>query len=455
VLQPLGIVNHTRVPAVSELELRLLVNGEAHAGAPSELASPLSELGRTLSHVRAARLALASGAPVSLVIEGTLSLGDPRAWTHSLSELMERAPPGWKVLQLHTGNVALLDRWCPYSTAFRRWHEDHRGEAAYLLTRSGAAAVLSEAAGAFGAAENDTRPVAPFARATPPHARQSGGGGAGTQSAGQQQSAERWRLVTESGPSLVFQSNLPHAFTFSRQLFYPPPESDSEVRVSNSSDPMDGAGGLAQRLAKTPPSNDEPLGRCASLSFFGSFAQGTMGTRGGDGDGDGEGGDGAGASDGGGRAHQRGGCYICGDAGLLQPTLVVGDRCIDPSTNVERGNSLYTSPFTTPPLINSSSGSSPPSGTAAAESRADSAAGAAVAADQVLSAAACLNLGLVTVPLTCSEVDDYFASHGTPTGHCRAKFGALGCCEAPPLKAPKSAGAPSSKKKKRRRRAEG
>lgn len=340
-----------------------------------------SELGCTLSHLRAARMAFESGAAASLVLEDDLVLRHMPSWTHSLAELMARAPAGWRILQLHTINAPLLRNWCIYSIGFRRWEKLHWSSAAYLLSRQ-AAAALSEATGPLDAPDFPTR-LAGFIAS---HLAWRGAG---------IPSDHASPLVADN---LIFRTNLPHAYTFSRLLFALAP-SNSSIQTPEVQRVLDSP---MRAVADAYFAPDKQMERCASLSFSGSLAKGVA--------------EGESARRGvrrraGGISSGRFGCSICGDGGLLQPNLIVAAAC-EGGHDVPPFHPLPLPNVTFPPLSHR------------------------VKLD--IHSHICHKRSQLTRPVACAEVAHYFVSARTPRGElrsftsCRHKFGHSGCCDVAP-----------------------
>jgi hypothetical protein len=344
-----------------------------------------AQLGCTLSHLRAARLAFESGAPASLVMEDDLVLRHMSSWTHSLGELMARAPAGWRILQLHMINTPLLRNWCSEAVGFRRWEKLHWSSAAYLLSRQGASA-LSLASGPLDAPDYPTRLAAFIA------------------------SRVDDKVVGHANPSdhtsplvsdyLIFRANLPHAYSFSRPLF-----GLSPFRSTIQTPEVDQLLDMPMRaVADAYFAPDKHMERCASLSFSGSLAtgmaEGTTARRG--------------------VRHRsdkpsshRVGCFSCGDGGLLHSSLIVVGAC-------DGEDGQRAPPFQPLPLANVTFPQH------------------AHRVKPYIYLHTCRKRPQRTRPITCAEVDRYFASPMTPGGKlhsstsCSLKFGHLGCCDVVP-----------------------
>jgi hypothetical protein len=373
---PSAPVPHPHLPH-SLPQVQSSVRDARGATAQQKVTYSYSELGCTLSHLRAARMAFESGAEASLVLEDDLVLRHIPSWTHSLSELMARAPPGWRILQLHTINAPLLRAWCSYAVGFRRWEKLHWSSAAYLLSRR-AAAALSDASGPVDAPDYATRLAGFIARHVAWHASGHAADHASP-------------LVADN---LIFRTNLPHAYTFSRPLFALAP-SRSSIQTAEVHRVLDTP---MRALVDAYFAPDKQMERCASLSFSGSLAKGVV--------------EGASARRGVRRQAEdtgRVGCSICGDGGVLHPSLIVAGACVG-STEVP--------PFHPLPLPNVSF---PPH-----RGRVH------------MHMHVCRKRLQHTRPVMCTEVEQYFTSARTPGGDlrsftsCRHRFGHLGCCDLAP-----------------------
>jgi hypothetical protein len=198
--------------------------------------------------------------------------------------------------------------------------------------------------------------------------------------------------------NLIFRTNLPHAYTFSRPLFGLAP-SNSSIQTAEVHRVLDAP---VRTVVDTYFAPDKQMERCASLSFSGSLAKGVA--------------EGASARRG---VRRRGGdvptgrvgCSICGDGGLLQPSLIVAASCVGEHAAL---------PFHPLPLANVTF---PP------RSR---------HAKLHVHLHVCRKRLLRTRPVTCSEVDQYFTTARTASGDlrsftsCRHKFGHSGCCDVAP-----------------------
>lgn len=390
----LGIVNHTRVPAIVESDIRRLeaeglslpglrfvprlqsfVGDVQRANATEHVTYSYAELGRTLSHLAAARLAYETRMAASLVLEDSVLLWPIPMWTHSLPELMARAPTGWKILQLHTINAKLLRTWCPIATGFRRWERLHWSSAAYILSWKGAAGLSVEAGplGTPGYARRIATFIYSFVKQTTGQASQA------TNS-----------LVADN---LIFQSGMPHTYTFARPLFALAP-AEAPIHTADAHE-------VAERAMREwlidyfSPSH--ALLPCAALSFSGSLARGTR--------------------EGGERRHAstaRLGCMICADGGVLHPELLVAGACIDPAapnrTDYRRLSILPRPVFP----LRSRRYPTP------------------------VDAPTCVRRNMRTRAVSCAELDGHFTRESRykrkegPWTSCHKNLGHLGCCDEVP-----------------------
>lgn len=227
--EELGIQAHTRVPAttyedivalqargfnVSGLVLRRQVSSALRdtprlATPADRITYSFSELGCTLSHLRAAHMVHKARHAFSLILEDDLDLGALRSWSHSLSELMSHAPNGWRVLQLHNVNAAQHQKFCGSCFAFWRWRKLFWSSAAYLLSREGAAAL----SGGLYTPETPAYPHAVAAFLT----------------------RQLHELNVQSplvADNLIFRTNMPDAYTFSRPLFGVVSSTNSSIQIS-------------------------------------------------------------------------------------------------------------------------------------------------------------------------------------------------------------------------------
>lgn len=115
----------------------------AHGGFPTQTAY---ELGRTLSHLAAARQLMLDGHEAALIVEDSAHFGLAPRWPFRLSELVAQLPATWTTLQLyHTADVRYLPAAGSADTAvtivpYAGVHMS--GTIAYVLSRRGADALM-------------------------------------------------------------------------------------------------------------------------------------------------------------------------------------------------------------------------------------------------------------------------------------------------------------------------
>jgi len=224
----LGVTAHTRVPATMHrdvaallaggLEVRdLLVSRRVASNVrDSPRATPaqkrtysFSELGCTISHLRAVHMAFKAQHAVSLILEDDLDLSALRMSPYSLAELGALAPADWRVLQLQVNNVAEHSKWCNASVAFWPWRKLDWSSAAYLITRDGAATIASSISDPEepGFAQSAAAFLSRFLH-------------------------ERGAISPLVADNWIYHANEPHSYTYSRPLFGLAPAADTSIRTA-------------------------------------------------------------------------------------------------------------------------------------------------------------------------------------------------------------------------------
>jgi len=224
----MGITSHTRVPATMQEDVAmLLANGlevrdmivSKHVASnvrDSPRATPeqkrtysFSELGCTMSHLRAVHMAFRAQHLVSLILEDDLDLSALRLSPYSLAELGALAPADWRVLQLQVNNVAEHKKWCNTSIAFWPWRKQHWSSAAYLLTRDGAATLASSISGPDepGFAKSIAAFLSKFLH----------------------EDGARSPLVADNW---IYHANEPYSYSYSRPFFGLAPAADTSIRTA-------------------------------------------------------------------------------------------------------------------------------------------------------------------------------------------------------------------------------
>ena len=107
-----------------------------------------SELGAALSHIKAIATAAQSGAEFAVISEDDISLATVPRWDHSLSDIVAMAPPGWRMLRLHTlytnAGSSAHDTLCAQRRPFLPWDLTQKSAAAYVVSRDGMQKLLNE-----------------------------------------------------------------------------------------------------------------------------------------------------------------------------------------------------------------------------------------------------------------------------------------------------------------------
>ena len=171
--QQYNIKNYTRVPAFDGR--KLFSDSSLRAKTvelPKDMKQSSGEIGCSLSHLRAAEMALEIDAPYVLVMEddihltfyercaarrfivkvpstrlherivGGLSLS--RRWNVYRMKIVSQAPKDWQVLQLTINNVRVLRTLMGLGTAFVPWRKNHWSTGAYLINRRGCRRTVDE-----------------------------------------------------------------------------------------------------------------------------------------------------------------------------------------------------------------------------------------------------------------------------------------------------------------------
>jgi len=166
-LDALQVRHHTRVPAVSVLEVqRMMRGGEvllqgvariAPMSVPNEVLQQtrmqtFTQVACTLSHLRAMALASSdkslSDEPSSvLILEDDVEMLLAPKWRISLSQIADLAPSASAIVQLHTVNPAVLasngvNQAACEQPAFIPWQDHHWSTSAYLVSQRGMRQIL-------------------------------------------------------------------------------------------------------------------------------------------------------------------------------------------------------------------------------------------------------------------------------------------------------------------------
>lgn len=98
----------------------------------------LSELGCTLSHLKAIKYAYDNNYPMVVIMEDDVSLNLMPLWKKSLPEIVRELPSDWKILQLH--HLCAYKKGGPVIRSFKECN--CYGAAAYLINRAGMKTIL-------------------------------------------------------------------------------------------------------------------------------------------------------------------------------------------------------------------------------------------------------------------------------------------------------------------------
>ena len=140
-----GIGNFKRVPAFDGKKLfgdpKLLAST---VELPSEMKQSSGEIGCSLSHLRAAEMALELDDDYVMVMEDDIHLTFYGAWRTTVKEIVSQAPPDWQVLQLTINNVRVLRTLLGLGSSFVPWRKNHWSTGAYLINRKGCQRAVDE-----------------------------------------------------------------------------------------------------------------------------------------------------------------------------------------------------------------------------------------------------------------------------------------------------------------------
>ncbi|KAH8098231.1 hypothetical protein JL720_1163 [Aureococcus anophagefferens] len=140
-----GISNFKRVPAFDGKKLfgdpKLLAST---VELPSEMKQSSGEIGCSLSHLRAAEMALELDDDYVMVMEDDIHLTFYGAWRTTVKEIVSQAPPDWQVLQLTINNVRVLRTLLGLGSSFVPWRKNHWSTGAYLINRRGCQRAVDE-----------------------------------------------------------------------------------------------------------------------------------------------------------------------------------------------------------------------------------------------------------------------------------------------------------------------
>ena len=140
-----GITNYKRVPAFDGR--KLFSDSSLRAKTvelPKDMKQSSGEIGCSLSHLRAAEMALDIDAPYVLVMEDDIHLTFYERWKTSIDEIVSQAPKDWQVLQLTINNVRVLRTLMGLGVAFVPWRKNHWSTGAYLINRRGCRRTVEE-----------------------------------------------------------------------------------------------------------------------------------------------------------------------------------------------------------------------------------------------------------------------------------------------------------------------
>ena len=111
---------------------------------PKDMKQSSGEIGCSLSHLRAAEMALDIDAPYVLVMEDDIHLTFYERWRTSIEEIVRQAPKDWQVLQLTINNVRVLRTLMGLGAPFVPWRKNHWSTGAYLINRKGCQRTVNE-----------------------------------------------------------------------------------------------------------------------------------------------------------------------------------------------------------------------------------------------------------------------------------------------------------------------
>ena len=111
---------------------------------PKDMKQSSGEIGCSLSHLRAAEMALEIDAPYVLVMEDDIHLTFYKRWRTSIEEIVWQAPKDWQVLQLTINNVRVLRTLMGLGVPFVPWRKNHWSTGAYLINRKGCRRTVDE-----------------------------------------------------------------------------------------------------------------------------------------------------------------------------------------------------------------------------------------------------------------------------------------------------------------------
>lgn len=104
----------------------------------------LSELGCTLSHLKAIRFAFESGYEELLIMEDDMRIEFEDQWEKSVSEALSQAPEDADCIQFHCVNAEALEDMLKSEIQFQPWTIDHWSTGCYFIKRSGMEKVLKQ-----------------------------------------------------------------------------------------------------------------------------------------------------------------------------------------------------------------------------------------------------------------------------------------------------------------------
>jgi GR25 family glycosyltransferase involved in LPS biosynthesis len=140
-----GIGNFKRVPAFDGKKLfgdpKLLAST---VELPSEMKQSSGEIGCSLSHLRAAEMALELDDDYVMVMEDDIHLTFYGSWRTTVKEIVSQAPADWQVLQLTINNVRVLRTLLGLGSSFVPWRKNHWSTGAYLINRKGCQRAVDE-----------------------------------------------------------------------------------------------------------------------------------------------------------------------------------------------------------------------------------------------------------------------------------------------------------------------
>lgn len=130
--------DYERTPGVDGKKLLSITHGKANnISFQNNYELTFSELGCTLSHVMAAKRVLERDLEVALIMEDDCIGYLLPYWKTTISQIMQKAPDDWEIIQLFGGN-------CMFNTTTELFFSNHScwSTVAYLLRKSGAISIL-------------------------------------------------------------------------------------------------------------------------------------------------------------------------------------------------------------------------------------------------------------------------------------------------------------------------